>query len=180
MWQQESPEIRSQYKAKAEQKKAEHLLKHPGYCYRPRKPSEKKRRMSRKKALNAMLDSPTSLDATSQYASMAQETSSLVGDIGGVGSATLPLSAVAVDAVKVRNNLTAVTIAEAIASPVNVVPSTEYAAVQAADELALDLAFAPDHFESFMNYDVHLEDFYGDMDNMYQLYTTMYPNEAQN
>lgn len=36
--------------------KQEHLLRHPGYSYRPRKPSEKKKRMSKKKAAALLAD----------------------------------------------------------------------------------------------------------------------------
>ena len=47
----------------AKQAKARHLLEHPGYQYQPRKPSEKKRRMSRRKAAasaNLIPSQPTS------------------------------------------------------------------------------------------------------------------------
>jgi hypothetical protein len=43
-WKAESTEAKAHWKAKAEQIKREHALKHPDYQYAPRKPSEKKRR----------------------------------------------------------------------------------------------------------------------------------------
>ncbi|KAH8686051.1 high mobility group box domain-containing protein [Tricladium varicosporioides] len=55
MWGNESPEVIAEFKARAEQANAEHALKYPGYQYQPRKPSEKKRRMTKKKAQAASL-----------------------------------------------------------------------------------------------------------------------------
>ncbi|KAI8915847.1 high mobility group box domain-containing protein, partial [Gorgonomyces haynaldii] len=37
MWRQESPEVKAQYAAKAEEEKKAHMLKYPDYKYRPRK-----------------------------------------------------------------------------------------------------------------------------------------------
>ncbi|SMR64530.1 unnamed protein product [Zymoseptoria tritici ST99CH_1A5] len=48
-WSSESQEVRDQYKQKAEEEKRQHAIEHPGYQYKPRKPSEKKRRMTKKK-----------------------------------------------------------------------------------------------------------------------------------
>ena len=47
-WKEESPAVRELYKAKALERKAEHLKMYPGYQYAPRKPGQKKRRASRK------------------------------------------------------------------------------------------------------------------------------------
>jgi hypothetical protein len=49
-WQQEDAVVRAQYKAQAAQLKQEHMKKHPDYQYQPRKASELKRRMTKKKA----------------------------------------------------------------------------------------------------------------------------------
>ncbi|KAL8867997.1 MAG: hypothetical protein Q9174_005286 [Haloplaca sp. 1 TL-2023] len=49
-WQNETPEVKAAYKAMADEIKRKHLLAHPGYQYQPRKPAEKKRRMTRRKA----------------------------------------------------------------------------------------------------------------------------------
>ena len=52
-WQNETPEIKAAYKAMADEIKRQHLLANPGYQYQPRKPAEKKRRMTRRKAEQA-------------------------------------------------------------------------------------------------------------------------------
>ena len=49
MWQTEKIEVREMFVELAHQKKLEHARLHPGYTYCPRKPSEKKRRMTKKK-----------------------------------------------------------------------------------------------------------------------------------
>jgi hypothetical protein len=49
-WQNESIQVRAMYKARADKLKLEHALMYPGYSYQPRKSSERKRRMSKKKA----------------------------------------------------------------------------------------------------------------------------------
>ncbi|KAL8966984.1 MAG: hypothetical protein Q9183_003124 [Haloplaca sp. 2 TL-2023] len=49
-WQNETPEVKAAYKAMADEIKKQHLLANPGYQYQPRKPAEKKRRMTRRKA----------------------------------------------------------------------------------------------------------------------------------
>ncbi|KAK5679274.1 hypothetical protein LTS10_008089 [Elasticomyces elasticus] len=49
MWRGESEEVRDAYKQKAAHAKALHELNHPEYQYQPRKPSEKKRRMTKNK-----------------------------------------------------------------------------------------------------------------------------------
>nr|QKY89078.1 mating type protein 1-2-1 [Calonectria hongkongensis] len=43
-WNMETPEVRKKYKLMADEVKAELIKKHPNYKYRPRRPSEKKRR----------------------------------------------------------------------------------------------------------------------------------------
>ena len=49
MWQLENEKVKTTWKTKAEQIKAEHHQKYPNYTYRPRKASEKKRRMTKRK-----------------------------------------------------------------------------------------------------------------------------------
>lgn len=41
--------VRDEYKRKSEEVKRQHAIDHPGYQYQPRKPSEKKKRMTRNK-----------------------------------------------------------------------------------------------------------------------------------
>lgn len=58
-WQNETADIKAKFKSLAEDIKKKHLSAHPTYQYQPRKPAEKKRRMTRRKAekLNAQATS---------------------------------------------------------------------------------------------------------------------------
>lgn len=49
MWKDENEEVKATWKAKADEAKKQHLQRSPGYSYQPRKPSEKKRRMTKRK-----------------------------------------------------------------------------------------------------------------------------------
>jgi hypothetical protein len=49
-WKSESDEVKARYKKRADDIKAKHLQDHPDYQYAPRKPSEKKRRMTARRA----------------------------------------------------------------------------------------------------------------------------------
>ncbi|KAH0354073.1 hypothetical protein KCU81_g1223, partial [Aureobasidium melanogenum] len=51
MWRDESEPVKKQWKDKAENVKRQHLRDHPDYQYQPRKPHEKKRRMTKRKAM---------------------------------------------------------------------------------------------------------------------------------
>jgi hypothetical protein len=64
MWTDEGEEGKKIWKAKAEQVKEEHMRLHPDYSYQPRKPSEKKRRMTKRKnrANQAGAGIPTSVE----------------------------------------------------------------------------------------------------------------------
>lgn len=66
-WNAESEEVKAHYKVLADDIKRKHAKEHPGYQYAPRKPSEKKRRISsrqfqndRKPSVSALPDSPAS------------------------------------------------------------------------------------------------------------------------
>lgn len=48
-WKAETEEIREYYKSKAEAAKLAHVTQYPDYQYRPRRPEEKKRRMTKYK-----------------------------------------------------------------------------------------------------------------------------------
>jgi hypothetical protein len=63
-WKSESEEVKNEWKAKAAQVKKQHALENPGYQYAPRKPSEKKRRMTARKLskLQASQQSQTNSD----------------------------------------------------------------------------------------------------------------------
>ena len=79
MWNAESEDVRALYKAQSEKLKQEHLRLHPDYSYKPRKPSEKKKRMSKKKAAAMAMASELaaanrikSAKVVSQYAEFPQ------------------------------------------------------------------------------------------------------------
>jgi len=63
MWKTESQSVRDEWKRKAEAVKTKHEQDHPNYQYQPRKPSEKKRRMTKRKAqsLAAAANAPLSM-----------------------------------------------------------------------------------------------------------------------
>jgi hypothetical protein len=71
MWRDESETIKKQWKDKAESVKRQHLRDHPDYQYQPRKPHEKKRRMTKRKAmaLAAQQNTPAVSASTSATAS---------------------------------------------------------------------------------------------------------------
>lgn len=48
-WKKEPADVKMHWKLKSDQAKVEHSLKHPGYTYQPRKSSQLKRRMTKKK-----------------------------------------------------------------------------------------------------------------------------------
>src|SRR4051812_9845951 len=89
MWQAESDDVRAHFKAQAEAEKLEHLKENPGYQYKPRKASEKKRRMSKKKLLMAMAG-PKNAAA---YLDNVKETGHLRGNPSEIRRGSLPLSA---------------------------------------------------------------------------------------
>ncbi|THW84487.1 hypothetical protein D6D15_08826 [Aureobasidium pullulans] len=51
MWRDESEPVKKQWKDQAESVKRQHIRDHPDYQYQPRKPHEKKRRMTKRKAM---------------------------------------------------------------------------------------------------------------------------------
>nr|ABB83720.1 putative mating type 1-2 protein [Cercospora zeina] len=81
-WRSEKPHVVEEYKNRAEEEKRQHAIDHPGYRYQPRKPSEKKKRMTKGKlaklaaksgSTNATMDVtnlPGQLDANDQLYSM--------------------------------------------------------------------------------------------------------------
>ncbi|KAL8763871.1 MAG: hypothetical protein Q9184_000467 [Pyrenodesmia sp. 2 TL-2023] len=72
-WQSEKDVVKAQFKTMAEEIKKKHLNAHPDYQYQPRKPAEKKRRMTRRKAEKmaaAAITDPTAevvLEATPKF-----------------------------------------------------------------------------------------------------------------
>lgn len=75
-WQNEKDEVKTQFKAMAEEIKKEHLNAHPDYQYQPRKPTEKKRRMTRRKAEKMAAAAPADpvLEAKSEAVPAFEET----------------------------------------------------------------------------------------------------------
>ncbi|KIX92587.1 uncharacterized protein Z520_11763 [Fonsecaea multimorphosa CBS 102226] len=66
-WREESEQVKTHFKEMADKLKAQHAAQNPGYQYAPRKPSEKKRRMTARKlatlsAARAETDSQSSSD----------------------------------------------------------------------------------------------------------------------
>jgi hypothetical protein len=55
-WNEESEQVKNEYRARAEKIKKKHADDNPGYQYAPRKPSEKKRRMTARKAAQLQAD----------------------------------------------------------------------------------------------------------------------------
>lgn len=49
MWRNEPQVVKDEYKRRADAERAQHALNYPGYQYQPRKPSEKKKRMTKNK-----------------------------------------------------------------------------------------------------------------------------------
>ncbi|KAF2160287.1 hypothetical protein M409DRAFT_29376 [Zasmidium cellare ATCC 36951] len=62
-WRNASPEVKAEYAKRAEEEKRQHAIDHPGYKYQPRKPSEKKKRMTKNKLAKLAAQS-SSTDAT--------------------------------------------------------------------------------------------------------------------
>ncbi|KAG9888857.1 hypothetical protein KCV02_g18247, partial [Aureobasidium melanogenum] len=68
MWRDESEPVKKQWKDKAENVKRQHLRDHPDYQYQPRKPHEKKRRMTKRKAMALAAQQNTSSTSASASA----------------------------------------------------------------------------------------------------------------
>jgi hypothetical protein len=138
MWTNESAAVRSDYKAKAEKLKQEHLRKYPGYQYQPRKPSEKKRRVSKKKvtalSVNFPLEPVASFKLASHYPQMAGADNAQNG--AATRTVTFPLSPAAQLAVQagIQNGQYLST----VALPDNFAPADTYSAVQQSDQLLID------------------------------------------
>lgn len=73
-WRSEDTAIKALYKRQADELKKRHMEEHPDYQYQPRKPTEKKRRMTRRKA-EALSNRDDSLgSASTQLVSAPMET----------------------------------------------------------------------------------------------------------
>ena len=73
-WRNESEQVKNEFKSKAEALKQKHFQDHPEYHYQPRKPSEKKRRMTRRRAEALTLNGePSSSNARFHASAVLQE-----------------------------------------------------------------------------------------------------------
>ncbi|KAK5163339.1 uncharacterized protein LTR77_010712 [Saxophila tyrrhenica] len=95
-WKEESEGIKELYKRKSEEAKRQHAIDHPGYQYQPRKPSEKKKRMTKTKlaklraqANDANAPQPTS-DFDNMLANITQEQQISVDAFNIPGQRALP------------------------------------------------------------------------------------------
>jgi hypothetical protein len=125
MWQNETNDVRNSYKKLAEDEKKLHLQLHPNYRYQPRKPSEKKRRMTKKKT-----DAIASQQNASAYLGGSEDSDSLHGTFGEIRNTTLPLSAHAQACIAIDNNSM---LSSRQAVGFSLTPSEEYATAQADD-----------------------------------------------
>lgn len=73
-WRSETPDVVEAFKKEAEEQKRQHAIAHPGYRYQPRKPSEKKKRMTKNKLAKLAAKSGstnTTMDMTNVPAQLA-------------------------------------------------------------------------------------------------------------
>lgn len=104
-WTDETNEVKDQYKKAAEEIKEQHLRDHPEYQYRPRKPTEKKRRMTKRKAAalaaqsakengqeKVVMDKASSSANYSELDLLSTRTRDSMSPLGGANSATEPLN----------------------------------------------------------------------------------------
>lgn len=134
MWQNESRDTREAYKKLAEDEKERHIQLYPNYRYQPRKPSEKKRRMTKKKADAIIAKQDINTDDNDSEAP-----GGYYGDLTEVRTVTFPLSAGA-QLCLLDDNATAST----RETPENgrgfdFAPSQEYADAQEADLKAVGM-----------------------------------------
>ncbi|KAI9928002.1 hypothetical protein ASPWEDRAFT_184745 [Aspergillus wentii DTO 134E9] len=86
-WKAESDEVKTYYKALANEEKRKHAEIHPDYQYAPRKPSEKKRRASSRQHVKStqppmLPDSPASTTAPSNVSTPAMYPGMQMGELG--------------------------------------------------------------------------------------------------
>jgi len=105
MWKNEDDAIKATYKNKAEEVKRMHVEAHPEYQYQPRKPSDKKRRMTRRKAArlatSAAQKSPTQSVGNLQLSNLSTTASpnstSAPGDESDTVAAALQMASATID-----------------------------------------------------------------------------------
>ena len=95
-WAAEDPAKRQLFQSMADDIKIQHQRDNPGYCYQPRKPTDKKRRMSKKKAaaLANMAETLTSTSTTS----LGTITTSTSGTTSATTSNTVSVPAMPISA----------------------------------------------------------------------------------
>jgi hypothetical protein len=97
-WNEESEQVKNEYRARAEKIKKKHADDNPGYQYAPRKSSEKKRRMTARKAaqLQANQAQPIAAQALHDQASPAEDLFSFDDDAQRF-SVDLPIQQTSID-----------------------------------------------------------------------------------
>ncbi|KAK0112207.1 hypothetical protein ONS96_001457 [Cadophora gregata f. sp. sojae] len=134
MWHAAPPMIIDQYKALADQAKAQHAALHPDYRYQPRKSSEKKRRMTKKKAAALEL--------------AAAQNGQQLGQAGGIFNAVLPTGSATRGEIVSHNFSTEIANNEPQGSGLALEMVDESSILQEDDFTATSDAFAPrDDFE---------------------------------
>ena len=136
MWNGESAQVRADFQSQADKLKLEHRTKHPNYQYRPRKPAEKKRRMTKKKAAamaDAAENTAKSMEIVDQYAAAPRANQRL--HTSNNGCMTLPSSDLpATDTVLQQYPYNNMPIEDAAPElPYHLSPSANYVAAQEQD-----------------------------------------------
>ena len=80
-WKSESDEVKAHYKKLADDIKAKHMQDHPDYQYAPRKPSEKKRRMTARRAAELARANDTSFAELGSDEDVSQASSPAMVDM---------------------------------------------------------------------------------------------------
>jgi hypothetical protein len=110
MWQAEPNSVRDEFKKLAENEKVRHRQMNPGYHYQPRRPGQKKRRMSKKRIAEAAINDP--IPPTDNYELVTNpqnrniETGRLSGDFSEIRTLTLPMSSQAEYRITMDNEAT--------------------------------------------------------------------------
>ncbi|KXS97242.1 hypothetical protein AC578_25 [Pseudocercospora eumusae] len=97
-WRAEKPHVIEAYKKRAEEEKRQHAIDHPGYRYQPRKPSEKKKRMTKNK-LAKLAAKSSSTDTTTDATTLPAQSdaNNQISEIGAQSRNVLQSEQIPVD-----------------------------------------------------------------------------------
>jgi len=84
MWRDEPDSVKTEWKNKSENVKRQHLKDHPDYQYQPRRPSEKKRRMTKRKAAATAAQTTPNTSQSSAQSSAGVGTAQQLVDLGNM------------------------------------------------------------------------------------------------